>query len=177
MQEDHTIPLGLCQCGCGQRTTVPAGTDRRWNRIKGVPMRYVQGHNPRIDPERYSVDPETGCWVWPSLDHIGYPDRITRDGISKRAHVFFYEQRFGSVPDGLELDHLCRNRGCVNPDHLEAVTHTENMRRSQQAKLTPEDVAEIRSLFGVMKQTAIAKRFGVRHATINHIATGRNWRD
>ena len=46
------------------------------------------------------------------------------------AHRFAYEQAKGAIPDGLEIDHLCRNRRCVNPDHLEAVTHQENQRRS-----------------------------------------------
>jgi hypothetical protein len=45
------------------------------------------------------------------------------------AHKFAYETLVGLVPQGLELDHLCRNTSCVNPDHLEPITHEENMRR------------------------------------------------
>jgi hypothetical protein len=45
------------------------------------------------------------------------------------AHRAVYETFVEAVPEGLELDHLCRNTGCVNPDHLEPVTHAENMRR------------------------------------------------
>lgn len=45
------------------------------------------------------------------------------------AHRVYYEARFGPIPAGLQLDHLCRNRGCVNPDHLEPVTCRENLMR------------------------------------------------
>lgn len=50
-------------------------------------------------------------------------------------HVYLYELLVGQVPPEMELDHLCKNRGCVNPDHLEPVTHTENMRRLSEARL------------------------------------------
>jgi hypothetical protein len=47
----------------------------------------------------------------------------------RQAHRVVYETLAGPVPDGLELDHLCRQKACVNPQHLEPVTHRENMRR------------------------------------------------
>ena len=51
------------------------------------------------------------------------------EGRTRLAHVYLYEQAIGPVPEGLELDHKCRNRACVNVAHLEPVTHQENIRR------------------------------------------------
>lgn len=84
---------------------------------------------------KWCFDPTTGCWVWTASKHpLGYghlmigsrTDRTKRPG---RAHRISYELYKGPIPEGLELDHLCRNTSCVNPDHLEPVTHEENMRR------------------------------------------------
>lgn len=54
---------------------------------------------------------------------------IRRDGRTQYAHRWHYEQAFGPIPDGLTIDHLCRNRACINPAHLEAVTRQENTAR------------------------------------------------
>lgn len=73
----------------------------------------------------------TGCWPWcGTISQQGY-GQIYMGGKPKRraAHRAMYELLVGPVPDGLDLDHLCRNRRCVNPAHLEPVTRSENMRR------------------------------------------------
>lgn len=72
------------------------------------------------------------CIAWAGDSKIGYGVlKINHGKKQKRmmAHKFSWELVNGKVPDGLELDHLCRNPICVNPAHLEPVTHAENIRR------------------------------------------------
>lgn len=72
---------------------------------------------------------ETGCWEW-SGDHTpdGY-GRLTSLRHTILVHRYSYQRHVGPIPDGLQLDHLCRNRGCCNPAHLEPVTAQVNSRR------------------------------------------------
>ncbi len=88
----------------------------------------------------YSKVDENGCWRWQSSKaKDGYGRIGIRDGGRTRyrpTHRVAYEVWRGTPPAGLELDHLCRVRDCVNPDHLEPVTHHENMRRGAQARKT-----------------------------------------
>lgn len=69
------------------------------------------------------------CWEWTGAkDQHGY-GRFGVRRKNRRAHVVAWMLEHGPIPDGLELDHLCRNRGCVRPDHMELVTHRENLMR------------------------------------------------
>ena len=69
------------------------------------------------------------CWEWTADRAKSGHGRIRVDGRTQMAHRIAYELLVGPIPEGLELDHLCRNTCCVNPDHLDPVTHLENMRR------------------------------------------------
>ena len=69
------------------------------------------------------------CWEWTaSTNGIGY-GQIRLRGRNVYAHRLSYELFVGEIPSGLDLDHLCRNPGCVRPNHLEPVTHQENLLR------------------------------------------------
>lgn len=84
------------------------------------------------------VDKTGGCWEWTAVtDGRGY-GKFWFDGRMVRAHRWSYEHVVGPIPERLQLDHLCRNRGCVNPEHLEPVTNHENTLRgvSHQAAKT-----------------------------------------
>lgn len=72
---------------------------------------------------------ESGCWEWVGgKSGTGYGCWKV-NGKTRRAYRVMYERAKGPVPEGKELDHLCRNRLCVNPDHLEPVTRRENVLR------------------------------------------------
>lgn len=76
------------------------------------------------------VEKTETCWLWTgALNNRGY-GQVRRRPHLFLAHRLAYEERYGAIPDGLVLDHLCRVTNCVNPEHLEAVTQRENMRRS-----------------------------------------------
>lgn len=83
--------------------------------------------------------PESGCWLFIGTLRDGY-GRIRqggrRDSPLLQAHRASYELAKGKIPEGLQLDHLCRVRCCVNPAHLEPVTHLENAHRGAHATKT-----------------------------------------
>lgn len=72
---------------------------------------------------------DSGCWEWTgSTSYKGYA-KFRQDGERMPAHRWAYEHWVGPIPEGLHIDHLCRNRKCVNPEHLEPVTPRENVMR------------------------------------------------
>ncbi|MDE9364574.1 HNH endonuclease signature motif containing protein [Luteipulveratus sp. YIM 133132] len=83
--------------------------------------------------DKVRVPSGRGCWLWLgalSMGQSGYGQFRTRTG-AHMAHRWLWERQHGAVPDGLQLDHLCRVTRCVNPEHLEPVTPAENDRRAR----------------------------------------------
>lgn len=123
---DHTCSVD----DCGTRATRRGWCDKHYRRWlhHGSPLN--PGRLPAPDPMSLLAKQEDGCWLW-----MG-PRKVSGYGVlrSKRAghgaHRVFYDLFVGPIPEGMEIDHLCRVPSCVNPDHLEAVTPEENRRRS-----------------------------------------------
>jgi hypothetical protein len=177
---DPEIPYGYCHCGCGEKTDICPMTNNARGNVKGEPSRFIQGHNRFTSRKRWEEEDrgyDTPCWIWKGkLQPTGYAQTYDAEtGRYPLAHRWVYEKERGPIPAGLELDHLCEVPACVNPDHLEPVTSAENTRRSRAAKLTIEQVAEIKSLDGTLDQ--IAERFPVDRSTIAKIRRGERWID
>jgi hypothetical protein len=168
----------LCLCGCGQPTPPAVRNEPGRGYRKGEPTLYVRGHfgrRPRPLESWYAVNEDTGCWEWLGFrKNTGY-GQFRHKGRTQPAHRFFYRLYVGEIPDGLHLDHLCRNRLCVNPEHLEPVTREENVRRGATARLTAETVAAIRCSHD--SHAALARRYGVAKSTIADVRRGRTWRE
>lgn len=177
---EDTSATGLCECGCGEPTTHTYGT--RY-------LRFVKGHRTKgvflraYDPV-YLVEDcghETPCWVWQrSRDEKGYGKLGRKENGEHRgyvAHRWMYEQAIGPIPVDTELDHLCKNKSCVNPDHMEPVSHEENCQRGASAKLTAEDARFIKQSKGVLRGKELAVRFNVNVGTIHNIWQGNTWKN
>ncbi len=102
---------------------------------------------PEVSPMRWNVTTEERfwrkvdrsgeCWLWRSSTNAGgyglfHPDGGAREWVM--AHRYAYELEHGPIPEGLDLDHLCRTRSCVRAEHLEPVTHRENVLRGDAGK-------------------------------------------
>lgn len=77
------------------------------------------------------VEVTDGCWLWTGCQVQNGYGQFRFDGRTGLAHRWAYEHFVGPIPDGLDLDHLCRVRHCVNPAHLEPVTRAENLHRGK----------------------------------------------
>lgn len=110
--------MNPCKCGCGQMTP------KNWVRGHHWSSRRFNHHE--IEDRGHS----SPCWIFKGCkNHNGY-GRITVGSSKVNAHRVYYEHYIGPIPDGLQIDHLCRVRECVNPAHLEPVTPKENVARA-----------------------------------------------
>lgn len=138
-------PEGYCQCGCGQKTAIAErnNTSKGW--VKGQPLRFARGHQNGSVASRFWPNVDTGgpiptfashlgpCWLWMgSMNTYGY-GRMMVGRKTIGAHRVSLGLVGREIPEGFNVDHLCRVHHCVNPDHLEVVTPGENVRRSPSA--------------------------------------------
>jgi len=192
---DTTIPVGLCQCGCGQRTPLASQTRADRGQRKGEPVAFVTGaHGRRAAArdlaERFweKVRRSDGCWLWLGNRNADGYGQFKMPRGNARAHRVAYELVHGPIPAGQDILHTCDNPPCVRPDHLLAGTHLENMRdmvakgrknpalgaHNGKSKLTAAQVEEIR--FSPLSRAELARRFGVSWTSVDHVRRGKNWK-
>lgn len=105
--------------------------------VVGTAKRLPYGSSPADRIRAYSIRTPGGCWLWQgALNTKGYAVLSVggRGGRRHYAHRLSYEIHVGPIPAGLQIDHLCRVRRCVNPAHLEPVTNRENVLRGIAAR-------------------------------------------
>ena len=161
-----------CECGCGQVVRRAPYTSKARGWVRGEPIRFVHGHHRRKRGSEF-VEDENGCWIWQlATMPTGY-GYGTRGSKTILAHRIYYEEWVGPIPPGLHIDHLCRQKNCVNPGHLEAVTCRENLRRGKSTKLSLDEVREICLRFlGGESARALGEEFGVNHYYVHNVARG-----
>jgi hypothetical protein len=91
------------------------------------------------------------------------------------AHRAMYEQEVASIPEGFTIDHLCRVHPCIRPDHLEPVSMADNLRRGHGAKLTRDEVLEIRSAPATVRTKDLAERYGISESQMSRVRRGIRW--
>lgn len=118
------------------RSHIDEQTSRFWDDATELDVSPLTANQYRLFWLKVRWDP-SGCWLWEGnrtptgYGLFGYWRGGDKPYGTLRVHKQMYRWFVGEVPEGLELDHLCRSRNCVNPAHLEAVTHLENVRRGQ----------------------------------------------
>jgi hypothetical protein len=116
--------------------------------------------------------PDLGpCWIWTGQTNGKGYGQLCIDRLRLGAHDFFYRLLVGPVPGGLELDHLCRVKLCVNPVHLEPAPHRENMRRApvRDRRAAP---ARDRRAAGLARAAALTPE---RRSEIARLAARARW--
>jgi len=183
---------GLCECGCGQKTTPAQQAWRARGLVAGQPQRFVHGHNRRRPAEQRfwaKVKKTDGCWLWTAsvFARSGYGE-FGLNGKMVTAHRYSFLLNVGPIGPGLFVCHACDNRLCVRPDHLFLGTHQENVAdckskrrtvsgaKNGMAKLTGAQVLAIRRDYIPGKNAReLAEKYGVRPGHVWRVAGGGRW--
>jgi hypothetical protein len=130
-------------------------------------MRRLRGPGVKTKEERFvaKLGDVTDCWIWTgAAEGHGYGQFWSGQRVVL-AHRWAYEEIVGVIPSGLELDHLCRNPACVNPAHMEPVTHRENVKRGRAGETVAAiNLAKTHCPHGhPYSGSNVARRCGRRH--------------
>ena len=153
-----------------------------WSRLKNHGN--LKDPRPTLDVRFWAKadkgDPDS-CWLWKgSTNHRGYGTfKDFKQGRTTGAHRWAYEIAFGPIPEGLEIDHLCFVRACVNPFHLEAVTHKVNIARGLAGPNGPRQrIKACRQGHEYDESNTWYDKFGKRHCrACNRLNANRFYRE
>lgn len=186
VEDSRERGIGFCECGCGEKTRLAPQTAREKGWVRGEHLRFRLGHvartkqRPPLAEPDYKIEDcgyETPCWI-----RVGAPNnkgygKVTIAGKVQYAHRAMYEQEIGLIPEGLTLDHLCRQTMCMRPSHLEPVSFAENLRRGNGAKLTKQQVREIREVPSQVMTKTLAEQYGISQSQMSRVRRGLYWSD
>ncbi len=161
----YTDKIERCRCDLC-RAAMSEANHQNYARRANRPVQRGKRLQPTAEARFWAKVEKTGtCWMWTGSAGGGDIQRpygqFSVNGRLVKAHRFSYELHRGPIPDGLVLDHLCRNTRCVNPAHLEPVTFRENVLRGQGAPA--QHARKTHCKWG-------------HELTIDNLAPGRSWR-
>lgn len=188
----HETPYGYCHCGCGEKTKIAPHSNKKYEWVKGEPYKFIHGHRCGHKQDlkkrllaKISVNEETNCWEWMGTRNGNGYGILQVSGktlrVSRVAFEVFHNKCLGS----LYACHKCDNPPCINPDHLFAGTHQQNLADSSHkfrmhfgeehgmAKLKNEDVLEIRA--SPLSGRKMAEKFNVSEGCVSVIRSRKAW--
>ena len=125
--------------------------------------------------DRFVIE-ETGCWRWVFPLSRGYAQINIKQYKRVPAHRAFYEEVFGKMDKDLDADHICKNRWCVNPYHIQPLSRIANCRRGSRSKLTLEAANQIRADRASGYNTyRLAQKYHVDRKTIYRVLVKNEW--
>lgn len=171
--ESQAIARQLCQTHYMQERRAGRLTLRE----REAPQQYILNRIKKCD---------SGCWEWEKSKYLGY-GRLVRDGKTWPAHAYSYTAFFGPIPDGLQINHKCHNRCCVNPEHIYAGTQKQNVRdmdesgrrkqvrgsKDGNSRITEEVAKNIFNHSGIARLAA--EKFGVSISLVYAIKKKQIW--